>query len=374
MIGVIVFATILFINGDIEASATEKDYVKAEELITVVAVFRHGDRAPKVEIPAIKYSDASYWPMGLGELIPLGIQRQYKLGQWLRKRYNCLLSPIYSTSELLVRSTDKDRALMSAYATLAGLYPPQGFQVWNDELAWQPIPVHTIPREIDDVIVEKRTCPKYTTLLNETINSDFYISVNEENAEFYKNMSEWTKLDVKDVEDVKLIKSTLTSMKNYNTSYLPDWEKFVDWNLLEYLTGLMYKRYTSTLTMKRLMSGPFFDYIFDHMDNSTSLNQSSSVPKMLMISAHGTSLSIILNSMGVFDGHLPDFAATILWELKKMPSGQLFVHMYLKSAKDLKKLAVRGCTFNCSYEDFKSALRNITVDIDTWKKECYGVD
>nr|CAH7742756.1 unnamed protein product [Callosobruchus chinensis] len=180
--------------------------------------------------------------MGFGQLTKFGTERQYKLGKWLRKRYNSLLSPIFNVNEIYVRSTDKDRTLMSAYANLAGLYPPQGFQVWNDELAWQPIPVHTIPREIDDVIVEKRTCPKYTTLLNETINSDFYISVNEENAEFYKNMSEWTKLDVKDVEDVKLIKSTLTSMKNYNTSYLPDWEKFVDWNLLEYLTGLMYKR------------------------------------------------------------------------------------------------------------------------------------
>nr|CAI5846178.1 unnamed protein product [Callosobruchus analis] len=261
MIGVIVFAIILFINGDIEAAGAEKDNVKAEELVTLVA---------------------------------LGIQREYKLGQWLRQRYSSLLSPIYSKSELVVRSTDKDRALMSAYASLAGLYPPQGYQVWNENLAWQPIPVHTIPREIDDVIVEKRNCPKYSALLNDTINSDFFISVNEENADFYKNLSDWTKLDVKDVEDVKLIKSTLTSMKNYNTSYLPYWEKFIDWDLLDYLTGLMYKRYTTTLTMKRLMSGPFFHYLFDHMDSAISSNQSSSVPKMLMLSAHGTSLSIIL--------------------------------------------------------------------------------
>ena len=50
-----------------------------------------------------------------------------------------------------IRSTDKDRTLMSAYSVLTGLFPPEGKQKWRDGLDWQPIPVHTVPLMEDHV-------------------------------------------------------------------------------------------------------------------------------------------------------------------------------------------------------------------------------
>ena len=67
--------------------------------------------------------------------------------------YQSFLSSIHFVcfSQIHVQSTDYDRTLMSAYCNLAGLYPPSGQQVWNRNITWQPIPVHTVPKDMDDV-------------------------------------------------------------------------------------------------------------------------------------------------------------------------------------------------------------------------------
>ncbi|CAH2013596.1 unnamed protein product [Acanthoscelides obtectus] len=259
---------------------------------------------------------------------------------------------------------------MSAYSNLAGLYPPQGSQVWNDRIFWQPIPVHTIPRNIDDVIVEKRSCPKYDTLLKATIKSDYFSRINDKYADLYKTISNWTGIDVSDVEDIKLIRSTLYAIKSYNATYLPEWEKDMNWHLIDNLAGLAYFRYTSTPTMKRLKSGPFFHYLLNHLDLATSTNRASPAPKMLMISAHDTSLSGILNSMGVFDGYPPDFAATVIWELKKRRNGERYINLYFKSEKGLERLRIIGCEIDCDYGTFKDIMQNVAISIGSWAKEC----
>lgn len=52
-------------------------------------------------------------------------------------------------SDIYVQSSDVDRTIMSAQSALAGLYTPQGTQIWNNNLLWQPIPVHTLPANVD---------------------------------------------------------------------------------------------------------------------------------------------------------------------------------------------------------------------------------
>lgn len=81
----------------------------------------------------------------------IGKYELYELGRYLRSRYNGFLNTTYTSEDVYVFSSDRDRTLMSAACCLAGLYPPQGEQVWNPEINWQPIPIHTVPRNLDKV-------------------------------------------------------------------------------------------------------------------------------------------------------------------------------------------------------------------------------
>ena len=131
-------------------------------------LYRHGDRTPIKPYATDPYKDSSHWPVGFGQLTSRGKMQQFELGQWIRKRYDGFLSSNYSEQEIVVRSTDVDRTLMSAMSNLAGLYPPAGYWQWNQDLAWQPIPVHTVPQEEDTLLSSHATCPRYKDMLGAT--------------------------------------------------------------------------------------------------------------------------------------------------------------------------------------------------------------
>lgn len=113
------------------------------KLELVQIVFRHGERTPVLTYPNDPYQE-SHWKDygGFGQLTQAGMLRHYNYGQYLRSRYSNFLNSNYSRERVLAMSTDYDRTLMSAYSLLSSLYQPAGFQVWNKNVSWQPIPVH----------------------------------------------------------------------------------------------------------------------------------------------------------------------------------------------------------------------------------------
>lgn len=79
--------------------------------------------------------------------------QEYHLGQFLRKRYNDFLGPYHMDNIMEIRSTGFGRTRKSALLVLAGLWPPVGEQIWNEELLWNPIPVDYKIQIEDDVII-----------------------------------------------------------------------------------------------------------------------------------------------------------------------------------------------------------------------------
>lgn len=79
---------------------------------------------------------------------------------------------------------------MSAAINMAAMFPPTGQDIWNENLLWQPVPVHIIPFDRDYYLQGSASCPRFDQLLsvyndNATIRETYkelleYIEVNSE--------------------------------------------------------------------------------------------------------------------------------------------------------------------------------------------------
>lgn len=126
------------------------------QMVFAVDVIRHGDRAPIEAIPNAPWTEN----LPLGQLSPTGMQQEFHLGEQFRQRYvkeNHLLPEHYSPETMYVRSSDIDRTLMSAECVLLGLYPAGTGPSVDGKSAlpssYQPIPIHTKPRNEDSLLV-----------------------------------------------------------------------------------------------------------------------------------------------------------------------------------------------------------------------------
>ncbi|CAG9831381.1 unnamed protein product [Diabrotica balteata] len=335
-------------------------------LVAVVVIYRHGDRAPLISFPRDEYYNMTYWPMGFGHLTKYGVTRLYNLGKWFRERYKNFLSETYSPDEIYIHSSNIDRCLMSASAALAGLYPPTGFQFWNPQLSWQPIPVHTDNKNHDEIITEKRRCKKYEDILL-TLQNATYPSFKRNYTELFQFVSDKTGWTVS-LPEIKTLYSVLNSYNSYNSSFVPEWIENINLDIVETLAAVVYGLPSSTTEIARLRIGPFYQYMFDLFDTFVT-SSSFSMPKFLMVSAHDTTLSAALGAMKAFRKPVK-FGETLIWELKQDNNGTFFINTYYKTEDKISGINLMDCSFDCDYSIFKKKLSSITVSYEDWAIEC----
>lgn len=94
---------------------------------------------------------------------------------------------------------------MSAQANLAGFFMPTENEIWNEQILWQPVPVHTLPNSLDNILRPRYgdRCPKYIEMY------DWYMTKSPEALEmlekhghlipYWERKSGW---EIKTIEDV----------------------------------------------------------------------------------------------------------------------------------------------------------------------------
>ncbi len=105
---------------------------------------------------------------------------------------------------------------MSAQANLAGLFPPSPEEKWNDEIVWQPIPVHTVPWTLDHVM-GARPCPRYEAAREKYLKEDPEIQrIFVDHADIFKELTEKSGGEIKSIYDVFYLHNVLKFQNNRN--------------------------------------------------------------------------------------------------------------------------------------------------------------
>ncbi|BES92556.1 acid) phosphatase [Nesidiocoris tenuis] len=338
-------------------------------------LFRHGARTPDSLAPGDPYRDMKYWPEGLGQLTKEGILQHFNLGVWLDRRYRHILPRDRSqvNEAINVFSTDWDRTLMSADAEMSGIFPI----VRGDAARWSgltsyPVPIHSVPPPTDKLLEVTADCKRYAYLVKEFQDSKDYNQILNRYQNMTDHLVRHTGNRFFNLDFYMELYTTYFIEENRDLE-LPKWvRKVYPWPMVE-PTVLSFVVPTWTTDMKRLRGGPFVKEVIENFWNKITMKLDQPNQNISMYSAHDTTISAVLNTMGIFNWKQPPFASMVLFELRKTQSGDRNVLIWYKNSTNDNPwlLKVPGCDAACPLTKLERILKPVIPE--NWADECNNV-
>jgi hypothetical protein len=292
----------------------------ADKLIFALDLIRHGDRTPAFNMPKSTYK----WPQGMGELTPKGMEQEFNLGQSMRQRYITgyhLLPEHYDSSTLYVRSSDFNRTLMSAESFLFGLYPPgTGSTTLPGE--FQPIPIHTLPKEIDNLLIPNFNQAKYDEVMAAYVftQPDWQALTVKLQPQF-AHWEQVTGMPVKNLQDVLYVADWLFISKIYNVPAPAGLNEQDQKDIMEAgawaFQAEMKIPQIVTLTGARLLA-TISHYLHTGQEQTTKL-------KYVLLSGHDSSIMSVLSAMQAPVSTWPPYASDVNFLLFETPDKKYYV-------------------------------------------------
>ncbi|CAG9854000.1 unnamed protein product [Phyllotreta striolata] len=357
------FAVFLII-GIKAAHISGKNNDKPLQMVHIV--MRHGARTPASTYPNDPYKDDPLYPVGWGQLTNPGKLTLFKIGRYFRQRYGNFLGDRYSPDEFYTQSTDVDRTKASMQLVNAGLWPPKGDQQWGP-LHWQPIPIHSEPLEEDSLLLVRRPCPKYHVEKSKVIQSEEVQKMYKQYEELFKNLTEITGQKTDDFEGVQDIYTTLLSEVGYNLT-IPEWTKDYYPEKMYFPTIKSFVLNAYNDEMNRLRGGVLLKKL---IEDWTAKSEGKPSKKAFLYGGHDGTIVNLLSALKVWDEQVPNYAITILFELRKdTHTNEFGVEMFLRNVTDAPpfKLTVPGCDHFCPLTKLVELTKNVIPE--NWEEEC----
>lgn len=374
-IQIIATVTSLSLHADTNSAgstfkAANTDYDDGGKLVFATILYRHGDRTPIEPYPTDPYKSPSYWNhTRWGQLTNDGKRQHFELGQWLKKRYHSLVNETYDPEEILIRSTDVDRALMSAQANLAGFYPPEDYEVWSPAVQWQPIPVHTTPTKEDKLIYMGVKCPRYDYLYRKYMDSDEHKELKHKYKDTFKYLTKYTNKTVNSFKTAQQVWGVMV-IEDIHKLELPEWTKQVFPQPITEMSAIAFQTPAIKPEMARLLSGPLLK---DMLRGFQTKIEGQMTPNrgIWMYSAHDTTVADLLNILGLFDPpHNPPFTATVMMELRIIDNVPHVAVFYKKGPADKigQQMEIPNCGKYCPLSKMFDLYESV-LPVD-WDDEC----
>lgn len=328
--------------------------IAQSKLIFAIDIVRHGDRTPLIDSPEMQ----KIWPQGLGQLTPTGMQQAHALGKRMREIYvhqYHFLPEHYDTNTMTVRASDMDRTLMTAQSVLFGLYPLGTGPMVNHATkalpkAFQPIPVHTVPREQDSLLVTNYDKTKYRQWLETYVfNDPAWVQKDGELKSHYPAWSKATNVPINNLFELLHVNDRLFIERLYHIP-LPegmtaqDADEILEAGQWALLYIINHPAWAATVGNELAQT----------IKREVLLATEQERPlKYILFVAHDTTIAAQLKLLGQNLEELPPYAAQLHYEVLDTGASDYKIRV----TYDQKLLWIDACGgYNCSLGEFESQL------------------
>jgi hypothetical protein len=291
-------------------------------LLFLAEVTRHGARAPYKIYP---FNEGFWKESQLTKVTELGLRQHFDLGRKLRVIYPTWFER-YSPDTFDVLTSPSSRAVLSAYAHMAGLYPDAPTWMQKFDGSGDPNTVHEVLPEFpedspikiaqgDELYAvrghDASVCPRMAQIKVQTVTSEEYTAQEAYwNATLFPMLSKALGFPVTTIFEINSIGSTIACEAAAGRDSLKLSSDILD-KIFEVRAFRMNHVPFSSREAQSLASFGFFDRLIRQVEGALK----GSGLKYAYYSSHDYTLLAYLNSLGVQDQFSPDFAASLVFEV-----------------------------------------------------------
>ncbi|XP_071942877.1 testicular acid phosphatase homolog isoform X2 [Antedon mediterranea] len=274
----------------------------------------------------------------------------YKLGTFLRNKYDFFLDQSFNENQIYVRSTDFDRTIDSANWTLKGLYPNETNRWLNDIY---------VPEGDDILFPVTYVCSYYKKLFEKVRQSSEYKQFVNDNQEFLKYINEEAEYNYSSLSRMASkcydFNDAITIEISHNLTQ-PQWitDEIIA-KSSEIAVHYLHFLFDGNIDICRLKGGPIVQLLLGNMEKKHSTRQ------VYMYSGHDTTLVPLSMALGIYDGAPPPPATCLGVELWNDSQNEYYVKIWYRndSTVDPYIMSLPTCTDLCPLDEFKRILTNV---------------